>query len=205
MEQSKKVFFMIQDDSTRRERLRQRWLKLLPELSAEPVLDAYADPARGYHNLEHLEEVLAWTDLVPLSEAERDQLRTALFYHDAVYVSRRADNEQASADWMCRDLGDRARPLVDLILDTRHAALPSSELGRWMVDIDLAVLGADPSRFDRYHSDVRKEYAWVPNWLYRRKRRQVLQQFLKRPRIYATDFFASRLEEQARANLQRVV
>ncbi|MBT9582233.1 N-methyl-D-aspartate receptor NMDAR2C subunit [bacterium] len=194
---------MTAQASARRERLRQRWEKLLPHLSAQPVLDAYDHPSRGYHNLEHLEEVLNWTDEVPVNEAERDRLRLALFYHDAIYDSHRSDNEQASADWATSDLGEAAGPLVDLILDTRHSAQPSSELGGWMVDIDLAVLGADPARFERYNAGVRHEYAWVPNWLYRRKRRQILGQFLKRPQIYHSEYFRERLESAARENLQR--
>jgi len=165
------------------------------------VLDAYSDPRRGYHNLEHLEEVLDWSDRVPLASEQKDLLQRALFYHDAVYDSHRGDNEPASADWALRDLGEAGRELVPLILDTRHSQEPTSELGRWMVDIDLAILGADPERFERYQQGVRAEYAWVPGWLYGRKRRQILKGFLRRPRIFATEFFHSRLESQARHNL----
>ena len=196
---------MTRDSSAQRDWLRQRWLKLLPDLPVEPLLEAYSHPSRAYHNLEHLQEVLEWTDRVPLEESERDLLRLALFYHDAVYEGRRSDNEQASADWAVRDLGGRAEPLVPLILDTCHVAQPSSSLGAWMVDIDLAILGADWDRFERYNRDVRREYAWVPNWLYRRKRRQILRQFLKREWIYHTEFFRQRLERAARANLQRAI
>ncbi|MBX3165840.1 MAG: N-methyl-D-aspartate receptor NMDAR2C subunit [Candidatus Eremiobacteraeota bacterium] len=194
---------MDTQDSLRRERLRQRWQKLLPELDSAPLLEAYSQPGRGYHNLEHLEEVLEWVDRVPLPEHEKDRLSLALFYHDAVYDGKRGDNEQASADWCRRDLGERAE--VELILDTRHSAQPASELGRWMVDIDLSVLGAEPSRFDRYEQGVRQEYSWVPWFLFRRKRKQILLQFLERPHLYFTEFFRQRLETSARANLQRAV
>ncbi len=176
---------------------------MLPDQDSSPLLDAYAEPGRGYHNLEHLEEVLEWVDRVPLSEAEKDRLSLALFYHDAVYDGKRADNEQASADWCRRDLGNRAE--VELILDTRHSAQPFTELGLWMVDIDLSVLGSEPSRFDRYEKGVRQEYSWVPWFLFRRKRKQILLQFLERPHLYFTEFFRQRLEASARANLHRAV
>ena len=174
----------------------------MPDLDPEPILQAYAQPGRGYHNLEHLEEVLEWVDLVPLEQADKDLLSLALFYHDAVYDGRRGDNEQASADWCARDLGQRASSLVELILDTRHLARPASALGEWMVDIDLSVLGANQERFQRYNSGVRQEYRWVPGWLYRRKRKQILKAFLDRPHIYLTEFFRQRLEARARANLK---
>lgn len=168
-----------------------------------PLLEAYGQPGRGYHNLEHLEEVLEWVDQVPLGQLEKERLSLALFYHDVVYDGKRGDNEQASADWCRRDLGERAE--VELILDTRHAAEPSTQLGRWMVDIDLSVLGAEPARYDRYETGVRREYSWVPLFLFRRKRKQILLQFLERPHLYFTEFFRERLEERARANLQRAV
>lgn len=193
----------MQDASPRLDRLRQRWRNLFPTISPEPVLRAYNHASRAYHNLEHLEEVLEWTDRVPLPVAERELLARALFYHDAIYDSHRSDNERASADWALQDTGEEA--LVGLILDTRHAVAPVAPLGEWMVDIDLAILGAEPSRFDRYDADVRREYAWVPNWLYRRKRRQVLRGFLRRSRIYHTDFFNQQLESSARRNLERVL
>lgn len=177
----------------------------MPDQDPEPLLRAYSQPGRGYHNLEHLEEVLQWVDLVPLGQAEKDRLSLALFYHDAVYDGRKGDNEQASADWAVRDLGPRAQPLVDLILDTRHAVQPASSLGEWMVDIDLSVLGSEPERFRRYDEGVRQEYSWVPNWIFRRKRKGVLKAFLKRPQIYFTEFFRQRLEATARANLQAAV
>ncbi len=176
---------------------------MLPDHECEPILEAYSQPARGYHNLEHLEEVLAWVDEVPLAAAEKDRLSLALFYHDAIYDGKRGDNEQASADWCRRDLGERAE--VELILDTRHSVEPASELGRWMVDIDLSVLGAERSRFDRYEKGVRQEYSWVPWFLFRRKRKQILLQFLERPNLYFTEFFRKRLEASARANLHRAV
>ena len=76
---------------------------------------------------------------------------------------------------------------------------------RLLVDIDLAILGAAPERFDEYEVQVRQEYAWVPGPLFRRKRREILQGFLDRPCIYTTEPFRTRFELQARSNLQRSV
>lgn len=196
---------METEDSRRRQRLRQRWQKLLPDHDPEALLSAYAGADRGYHNLEHLEEVLEWVDRVPLEPAQKDLLSVALFYHDAVYIPQRDDNEQASADWAVRDLGEHGWKVVELILDTRHSAQPESELGRWMVDIDLSVLGAESERFRRYDQGVRHEYAWVPEVVFRRKRKEILQQFLERPRLYFTEFFQERLDGPARANLRAAV
>ena len=54
-------------------------------------------------------------------------------------------------------------------------------------------------------AQVRAEYRWVPGWLYRRKRKEVLAGFLARPAIYGTERFRARLEGRARENLRRAV
>jgi len=45
----------------------------------------------------------------------------------------------------------------------------------------------------------------VPGFVYRMKRRSVLQSFLARPTIYSTDHFRARYEAQARINLAGAV
>lgn len=67
-----------------------------------------------------------------------------------------------------------------LIMATCHDAEPEGDDARRLVDIDLAILGADPARFAEYDAQVREEYRWVPDWLYRRKHREVLAGFLAR-------------------------
>jgi predicted metal-dependent HD superfamily phosphohydrolase len=86
---------------------------------------------------------------------------------------------------------------------TRHRAQPEGTDAKILVDIDLSILGAPGERFDEYERQIREEYAWVPGLLFRRKRRQILEEFIARPRIFSTDFFAKRHEARARSNLQR--
>ncbi|UZT77366.1 hypothetical protein OF113_20400 [Ectopseudomonas chengduensis] len=92
-----------------------------------------------------------------------------------------------------------------LIMVTRHDATPSEPDEQLLVDIDLAILGATPERFAEYDAQVRAEYAWVPGFVYRMKRRSVLKAFLGRPCIYSTEHFNVRYEAQARSNLAAVL
>jgi predicted metal-dependent HD superfamily phosphohydrolase len=71
-----------------------------------------------------------------------------------------------------------------------------------IADIDLAILGANRARFGRYETDIRKEFAAVPESEYRAGRREVLQAFLDRPRLYQTDYFYGLLEARARENIR---
>ena len=80
-----------------------------------------------------------------------------------------------------------------------HSSDPDTDL---FTDADLGVLGSDPERYSAYADAIRKEYRRYPDLLYRPGRRKVLQHFLDMPRIFKTNVFHERYEEQARRNLE---
>ena len=171
---------------------------------------AYAEPQRHYHTLQHLGECLAAFDNVRTRAEHPHEVELALWFHDAIYDVKSHENEQRSADWArdaLRDAGVEAasaQRVHDLIMATRHTAVPSGRDEPLLIDIDLAILGAERPRFDEYEQQIRKEYAYVPGFLFRRKRREILKGFLDRPAIYSTPWFHDALEAKARDNLRRV-
>ncbi|MEY2876150.1 MAG: hypothetical protein RLZZ373_3521 [Pseudomonadota bacterium] len=190
------------------------WQRTWSDLGATPpatllpqLLAAYAEPQRHYHSVQHLSECMA--HLGPaLHLAQRPgEVAIALWFHDAVYQLRSGDNEAQSAAWAQRELmaagvgADACARVEALIMATRHDAQPTEPDARLLVDVDLAILGAPPQRFAEYEAQVQLEYAWVPKWLFKRKRRAVLRGFLDRSPIYSTDHFRTLLEAQARVNL----
>jgi len=50
---------------------------------------------------------------------------------------------------------------------------------------------------------IRKEYKVYPDIIYKPGRRKVVQHFLAMERIYKTDYFFVRLEQQAKENLTK--
>lgn len=174
------------------------------------LMAAYAEPQRHYHTLQHLGECLALFDDARTLAAHPAEVELALWFHDAIYDIRGHDNERRSADWArdaLRDAGaptDAAQRVHDLVMATRHTAVPSGRDEQLLVDIDLSILGAARARFDEYEQQIRKEYAYVPGFLFRRKRREILKGFLDRPAIYSTPHFHDMLEARARDNLRRV-
>ena len=74
-----------------------------------------------------------------------------------------------------------------------------------MVDIDLSILGQDEARFAEYEAQIREEYRWVPNLIFKPRRAEVFQRFLDRARIYSTEHFADRYEQSARRNLEQSI
>jgi predicted metal-dependent HD superfamily phosphohydrolase len=171
------------------------------------ILARYREPQRAYHTDQHLIECLDWFDRVSDRADEPHAVEMALWYHDAVYWPRRSDNEQASADLAAAHLraAGAAAALVArvaaLIMCTVHRAEPPPGDAALLADIDLAILGAPPARYAEYEAQIRREYSWVPELLFRRRRAEILQAFLARPRLYATAVFGEQRERQARINL----
>ena len=197
----------------------QRWLELWSRLGAQAsgasifaqLAAAYAEPERAYHTAEHIRHCLAELDLSRDLAQYPDEVEAALWFHDAVYRPAASDNENQSAELartalsmgaVPREVADRTAALV---LATRHAGVPNSPDEQLICDIDLSILGREPGIFDAFERGIRREYAWVPEPMYRRERSAVLSGFLRRRSIYQTDQFRQRYEALARANLQRLL
>ena len=183
-------------------------------LQAE-LLAACSESHRHYHDQRHLRECLALSTRWRNLGRRPGEIAIALWFHDAIYDPQAGSNELNSAAWAARSLvragadSDTAQRVHDLVMATQHgvtqetapAALGSSLDAQLLVDIDLAILGSPPERFERYDQDVRKEYAWVPSFRYQEARAQVLHSFLDRPRLYHGEPAVALLEAQARINL----
>lgn len=173
----------------------------------ERLLLAWAEPQRKYHTLQHLGECLALFDRYRQLAEQPAEVEMALWFHDAVYDVQGKDNEARSAAWAQADLkaaGVSVPAIARIaghIMATCHAALPVGADQQLLVDIDLSILGAPRPRFLEYEEQVRAEYAWVPGFLFRRKRREILKEFLARQPIYNTPSMREALESQARENL----
>lgn len=198
--------------------LRARWTALWQRLGlrepdglCDALLTAYGEPQRHYHTLEHLRECLALADTFRAAAERFDEIELALWFHDAVYDVHAHDNEARSAHWAVTALGaaglDEAAcaRIRDLVMATRHSALPGTSDAALLTDIDLSILGASEPRFAEYDKQIRAEYAWVAPDIYASKRRAVLQGFLGREHIYATPAVRDRYEAQARHNLLRAI
>jgi len=195
------------------------WLSLCSRLGAgsagrevlERLIEAYREGQRAYHTLDHILQCLEWFGLTRSTARHPDEVEAALWFHDVVYDPRALDNEARSAEWAAGALAaagideERVARIATLILATRHDHIPTDGDAALTTDIDLAILGAEPTEFDEYERLIRREYAWVPEETFCTKRAALLEGLLVREYIYHTPFFRDRLEARARENLQRSV
>jgi predicted metal-dependent HD superfamily phosphohydrolase len=172
---------------------------------------AYREPQRFYHTQAHITDCLDQFERLREQAQRPNEIELAIWFHDAIYRPHRSDNERRSADWASRFLRDSgasadvADRVSGLILATRHAIVPVDPDTAILIDVDLSILAADADRYAQFEADVRREYRWVPRFVYRRKRAAILASFLQRSRIYATDLFHARYEAPARRNLRAAI
>lgn len=197
----------------------KQWLATWAQLSVQEsesladlyreLLARYREPQRSYHNEQHLDECFACFRDVRAEAEHPAEIELAIWFHDAIYDSKRKDNEERSADWARREAirfgvpRESAERIHSLILATEHQEAPVTQDAKILLDADLAILGAAPARFDQYEQQVREEYSWVPGFVFRRKRRELLSRLLGRKAIYATELLRARYEQLARDNLKR--
>ena len=176
--------------------------------AGQDLLARYDEPHRRYHDRRHLAELLAALVRLTGGAPVPVEVVCAAWLHDAVHDGRDDDEERSAvlASRVLRDLGV-AGPVVEEVarlvrLTLTHDPAPGDRAGALLSDADLAVLAADPARYERYAADVRQEYAHVPDAAFRRGRTAVLRGLLERPRLYATTEGHRWWDARARRNLR---
>ncbi len=189
-------------------------LSSLGVLDPGEIFDAlhaeYTGQGRHYHSDTHVAECLRHLERLRHLALQPEEIEVAIWFHDAIYDTRKNDNEEQSAAWAVRYLDDAGvNPDVvsrveNMILCTKtHVA--DTEDAELMLDIDLGILGTTQEIFESYDEAIRREYHWVPEADYRKGRTAVLASFLERDTIYKTEVFLDEYEKQARENLQRKI
>ncbi len=169
----------------------------------------YSSKKRYYHSLQHLEHLLL--QLIEIKNKLRswDTVLFSLYYHDIVYNSLKSDNEERSADLAEKRMKQMAVPAEVIaqckaqILATKSHTQSTDSDTNYFTDADLSILGQSWEIYIEYCKSVRKEYSIYPDMIYNPGRKKVLRHFLTMERIFKTDFFYSKFEEQAKRNLRQ--
>ena len=200
--------------------LRARWLKTLlrargtdecvydPYKFADNLLARWAEPQRRYHTTAHLTAVLDRVDVLEEHADDPELVRLAAWFHDAVYLPDRSENEERSARLAERALPDagltaaQTAEVARLVrLTVTHDPADGDHNGETLCDADLAILASPPDAYAAYAAAVREEYSFVPDDAFRDGRAAVLRQLLALPRLFRTPRGAAEWEGPARANL----
>ena len=170
---------------------------------------AYQAPTRHYHTLRHIGNLLHRVEAADLQDPTVVQL--AVWFHDAVYNALKSDNEARSAAEARAFLRgaalaparqQRVAFLIERTADHTQPQPPDDADLLLFLDADLSILGAPEADYWAYARQVRQEYRFVPDLLYRPGRRKVLAKMLAAPVLFRTRAMRAELDAAARRNLQ---
>jgi predicted metal-dependent HD superfamily phosphohydrolase len=197
--------------------LHAQWVSLASQYASGPsaieslfnsIVEHYSASARAYHNLSHIQSLLSMGLSLSDKIQNRDALYFAIWFHDVIYDTKRSDNEEKSAEFAVEALASLGVPeqtiaiTRDMILATKHHRADDLSWDmKAFLDLDTSILGAPEEIYKEYSRAIRKEYSWVPGFLYRKGRMKVLNDFLDRESIYQTEEIGAKYETQARHNI----
>ncbi len=178
-----------------------------------------------YHNYRHIADIINVYKKIGHSVMMKQfngvavmpvAVKLAILFHDYVYntsVSARIPNEDASVEEMklyLLELGAAPPGTImmaeKLILSTRHHQPIETDVeadvlwSQCFLDLDLSILGADEDQYQQYEAAVRYEYSWVPDDEFYSARKNIMNSFAKKDKVF---FLLTQLEDAAKQNLKR--
>ena len=169
------------------EHLKRRWLTVkgshnisLSDTQFQIVCEKYSEKHRYYHTLEHIGSCLSFFDEISSQLNDPSVVEIALWFHDVIYNPKENNNEEKSALFaheLLKNAGCKStyiEGVSKLIMATKHPAFPATLEEKYIIDIDLAILGASKETYEHYANQIKKEYSHISNASYQQGRRKVL-------------------------------
>ncbi len=177
----------------------------------KPLYDA---PERIYHNRFHIVACLdkLYEIQALITPYEFEQLFFAILFHDTIYspTAPKGENESQSALFGAQVLAQRGvtsetieRVVKHIILTSNHTVESDNLIEKFMIDIDLSILGQDWFTYERYAYAMRHdEYKIYPDHIYVAGRIAFLEGMLER-QVFQTPLFQERYETIAKDNMKK--
>lgn len=169
----------------------------------------YSETHRLYHSLRHLDYCLDEFDASKFLMHHNDTIEMAIWYHDIINSPEAKDNEYQSSvlfEGLAQDhlQPDFIQAVQDLILITTHRQTPLTHDQIYICDIDLSSMGDTWEKFVEDSKDLRAE-SEASREEYTIGKLRFFNALLERPRIFYSDYFYARYENQARHNIYRYI
>jgi len=182
-------------------------LDITPEQPWLELSRRYSEPHRLYHTLRHINYCLREFDNAKFLIRHVDAAEMAIWYHDIINLPNAKDNEYQSKllfEHIAHNNFGQAfiENVCSLIMVTTHRQAPATNDEKYICDIDLSSMGASWEKFITDSNDLRSESASSTEE-YTMGKLRFFAALLERPRIFYSDYFYARYENNARRNIQR--
>jgi predicted metal-dependent HD superfamily phosphohydrolase len=184
---------------------------------ASKVPDLLSSYGRLYHNVWHISQMydihcqLIVTDWQDISAIDDNNIKSAIYYHDAIYDTSSKDlfdlNEKLSNELFKSELPGANTKISNLILATKGHFIdrPYDELTEWFIGLDLAALAAPWEMFKLNNSLIRYEFHTVTDEEWNKNRHWFLKHALQQDKIYRHPVMHKYFEADTRANIARIL
>ena len=203
------------------EYVKEKWKKLtsfskkeeLKKQLWEEIVYRYSGQHRRYHNLNHIAHLFTLLDKYIDKITNPAVIGFSILYHDVVYDTYSADNEEQSAEFAEAHLKQLNvnSTLIDhvktFIIATKDHIMPErtplqNDLS-FFLDFDMAILGVEEEMYKMYSEKIREEYSKYPDPLYKEGRRLALKKMFENANIFSTKEFREEMQQRAHENINR--
>lgn len=167
----------------------------------------YSANSRHYHTLKHIENLFIQLSEVKDQIEDWDTILFSMFFHDIVYDVSCDDNEELSADFAKNRLhlisfpANKISKCISQITATKSHLVSNENDTNIFTDSDLSIFGQNWNIYSEYIRQIRKEYSIYSDEVYNNGRKKVISHFLNMESIYKTEYFITKFEKTAKANL----
>ena len=172
------------------------------------IFNKYSESHRHYHTIKHITNGLneMWVRAEHNLKYTLNEVEFAWWFHDYIYnVTVDNNNESLSADYakqFCNGGNiDKifSNDICELIIDTKHNAIPNTYNGKFICDLDLLIFTEDENIFIEYEYNIRNEYKSVDNTTYVQNRKLILIEFINKFVKTKTTFYTFGLDHTFKA------
>ena len=164
------IFFSVDEGDVTL--LKHQWENLLSAYTSETttkdklfqvLAERYSEKDRFYHNLSHVKALLSLFESLADKLQDHNAIQFAIWFHDAVYDTKRNDNEEESARLSAEILSKvqvskvTIESVQKMILATKtHSGKNLSEDAKLFLDLDLDILGTSKEIYKEYSRAIRE-------------------------------------------------
>jgi predicted metal-dependent HD superfamily phosphohydrolase len=176
------------------------------------IAESYSAKERYYHNIDHIARLFGLLEKHLDLVTQPAVVAFAIIYHDLVYNTSHADNEEQSAARAKEQLqllnvkGHVVENVQQFILATKTHKISDDYLLKddlaLFLDFDLSILGSELEVYEAYRQNIRQEFIQYREPVYKTGRTEALKKLLTKPYLFNTEIFRTAYEQQARMNLE---
>lgn len=162
---------------------------------------SHSSPERFYHNSSHIEKVLE--NIERIGGATESTTFSAVFHDILKDVVESAYIGSIAASLAGHKQSFSSEVFANILSTKNHD--PVNQQQEILCDADLAILGSSENEYLVYSENVRKEYAHINIKIFAETRSNILQMFLRRPRLYYTQYGVANWQSTAERNIKNEI